>query len=124
MAHAEVERAGLLNDDVPEQVLATVARWCDGAATVAEVRAARRAVYVRRKARPHVPTRVLQGLAWDLAAYVAGGPGLQRARYLASALNTAACCLCWAGEPKATAMLRVEALYASVLAKAARQGGE
>jgi hypothetical protein len=44
LAHAEVERAGFLNDDLPELALATVARWCDGKATDDDVRAALKAL--------------------------------------------------------------------------------
>lgn len=129
MVAAELERAALVADDVPELVLATVARWCDGAATEAEVRAVRGALYAPRpgleeecrgRGAHQVAMCWWRHVAHGLGAYVGGGRGTRRARAEGRTLAAAWVCLRHLGEPEAAAKARVEAVYGEALARATR----
>jgi hypothetical protein len=123
-ARDALERAGLVTDDVPDAVLAAVSRWCDGVASDAEVRGARAEVYAPREGlNQSGATRMLGSAVWDLAAYVGGGPGVQRARYVEHVLYGARCCLTWTGEAADAAEARVRAVYERALGDAARRNG-
>lgn len=122
LAHAEVERAGLLADDAPEQVLAAVARWCEspGEATEAEVREA--ACELTGSQSGHDPAKraraLLQGCARDVADSLSVGTALWREVLGSSARERAAACLAVLGEPEEAARARVTAVYEAALREA------
>jgi hypothetical protein len=119
--HDEVARANRLTDDVPESVLATVARWCDGEATVPAVHQAREALYERRAAfappsKPDAGAEVLVFLLCvlrGLTSYVWGGNHTSRSDAQEAVLVWSARTLEELGERKDAAKARLEAIYAS-----------
>jgi len=121
-AHDELARANRLPGDVPEWVLATVARWCDGEVPVSAVHEARQALYERRAAfeppaKPDAPPDVLVSLLCvlrGLTSYVWGANHTPRSCARESVLGWSTRILADLGEWK-DAKARVEAIYASEL---------
>ena len=123
MVHAEVERAGLVIDDVPELAFATVARWCEGDATAVEVQAARAETAIGR---PHYEgsrdhrkaVQLYRALAYYLTAYAGGAQGVKRRFAEEQVLAMAWMFLRRLGEPEEAAKARVEAVYAAAMVEA------
>lgn len=120
-AHDQLERAGLLTSDVPEQTIATAVRWCDGDATAEEMREAARGL-VLVDGRPKTPTGYLEHCVACAAWAVDDRTPQDEAR--ASWGNAwAVDCLVACGEARAAAEARVAVVYEAARQEARERAG-
>lgn len=113
LVQARRDREGFVADHASEAVFSVVARWCEGAATDAEVRHARRNVSARRPA-PDDADDARHGLvhvAYHLAACVGGGRGVGRERSARCVVDGVQRCLQRLGEPEEVARSRIVMVF-------------